>query len=103
MYDVNESGKRLANMRKRLGKTQEQVAEDLGIAVGSLSKIERGERGCSIDMLDLFKTYYDVSADEILYGCEIKKDVIMELVCDLPVDKQEIAVNLIKSVLINLS
>lgn len=103
MYSIKESGKRLAGLRKRINKTQEQVAEELGIAVSTLSKIERGERGCSVDMLDLFSQYYSVSVDEILYGYEQNKDAIMEIVSDLPEDKQSIAINLINSILINLA
>lgn len=33
MYDIAESGKRLKKLRKRKGKTQEQVAEEVQIAL----------------------------------------------------------------------
>lgn len=36
-------GWRLAEMRKRRGLTQEQVAERMGVSVGRVSQIERGD------------------------------------------------------------
>lgn len=44
VYDMEASGKRLKELRKQAGKTQEQVAEDLNLAVETISRIERGKR-----------------------------------------------------------
>lgn len=44
---------RLAEMRKRRGLTQRQVAETMGVTVGRVSQIENGELA-GIDVLDRY-------------------------------------------------
>ncbi len=44
---------RLAEMRKRLGLTQRQVAQVMGVTVGRVSQIENGEFA-GIDVLDRY-------------------------------------------------
>jgi DNA-binding XRE family transcriptional regulator len=44
---------RLAEMRKRLGLTQRQVAQSMGVTVGRVSQIENGELA-GIDVLDRY-------------------------------------------------
>lgn len=70
IYDMEASGKRLKELRKQAGKTQEQVAEDLNIAVETISRIERGKRGCSVDLLLMLSEYYQTSVDYILKGTD---------------------------------
>ena len=50
-YDQKESGKRIANLRKKEGLTQEQLAEKLSISYSLLAKVESGSRAASIDLL----------------------------------------------------
>ena len=52
------------------GKTQEQVAEAVGLEPGTISRIERGVKGMSIDSLLMFSEIYGVSTDYILKGDE---------------------------------
>ena len=49
-YDLVESGKRIKALRKKNGLTQEKLAEQLGIAVNTVARIEIGNRGISIDL-----------------------------------------------------
>lgn len=51
IYDMVASGKRLKALRKQAGKTQEQVAEAVGLEPGTISRIERGVKGMAIDSL----------------------------------------------------
>lgn len=51
IYDMEASGKRLKALRKQAEKTQEQVAEAVGLEPGTISRIERGVKGMSIDSL----------------------------------------------------
>ncbi|MGH4012640.1 MAG: helix-turn-helix domain-containing protein [Pseudonocardiaceae bacterium] len=44
---------RLADMRKRRGLTQRQVAQQMGVTVGRVSQIENGELA-GIDVLDRY-------------------------------------------------
>ena len=53
---------------KQAGKTQEQVAEAVGLEPGTISRIERGAKGMSIDSLLMFSEIYGVSTDYILKG-----------------------------------
>ena len=69
IYDMEASGKRLKELRKQAGKTQEQ-AEAVGLEPGTISRIERGVKGMSIDSLLMFSEIYGVSTDYILKGDE---------------------------------
>ena len=53
MYDIKESGARIKELRLKKGVTQEQLANDLGVTVETISRIERGVRGASIDLISL--------------------------------------------------
>ena len=68
IYDMEASGKRLKELRKQAGKTQEQEAEAVGLELGTISRIERGAKGMSIDSLLMFSEIYGVSTDYILKG-----------------------------------
>ena len=68
IYDMEASGKRLKKLRKQAEKTQEQVAEAVGLESGTISRIERGVKGMSIDSLLMFSEIYGVSTDYILKG-----------------------------------
>ncbi len=70
IYDMEASGKRLKALRKQVGKTQEQIAEAVGLEPGTISRIERGAKGMSIDSLLMFSEIYGVSTDYILKGDE---------------------------------
>ena len=43
-YDLVESGKRIRELRKQFGLTQEELAERLGVALNTISRIEIGQR-----------------------------------------------------------
>lgn len=74
IYDMEASGKRLKELRKQAGMTQTQVAEAIGLEPGTISRIERGIKGSSIETLLLFSDVYRVSTDYILKGNEIKSE-----------------------------
>ena len=69
-YDTCESGKRIQELRKSHGLTQERFAEDLNISYDHLRKIESGQRGCSVDLLIAISTAFDVSLDYLVLGRE---------------------------------
>ena len=45
------TGARIREARKAQGMEQKELAERMGISAAFLSRIERGERGCSLDLL----------------------------------------------------
>ncbi len=50
-YDVKESGKRIKELRKKIGYTQESFASEIGISHRTYSGIESGAHSTSIDTL----------------------------------------------------
>ena len=71
-YDPKECGNRIQKLRKIKGITQEKLANDLNVATNSLSNIERGFRGASIDLLIEIAVYFNVTMDYLLLGKDMK-------------------------------
>lgn len=67
-YDMKKSGERIRQLRINNGLTQEQVAETLNISRSFYSRIETGEKGCSVDLLVQFSNLFRVSLDYIILG-----------------------------------
>lgn len=63
---------RLRELRDRLHRTQQQVADDLNISRKLLSNYECGTREPSIDMLQTLATYYFVSIDYVVGASTIE-------------------------------
>ena len=69
-YDLVESGKRIKALRKKHGLTQERLAEQLGIAVNTVARIEIGNRGISTDLAIELAVRFDTTLDYIFLGRE---------------------------------
>ena len=69
-YDLVESGKRIKALRKKNGLTQEKLAEQLGIAVNTVARIEIGNRGISVDLAIELAVRFDTTLDYIFLGRE---------------------------------
>ena len=54
-YDLVESGKRIKALRKEHGLTQEQLAEQLGVAANTIARIETGNRNVFDDCVFSFQ------------------------------------------------
>ena len=67
-YDLVESGKRIKALRKKHGLTQEKLAEQLGIAVNTVARIEIGNRGISIDLAIELAVRFNTTLDYIFLG-----------------------------------
>lgn len=100
MYNLRESGKRLKELRKKTGKTQLEVAIDIGISSGMISKLERGIRGTSIDNVALIAEYYGTTLDYIINGADVKgMERINEMLADYSEEKIEKLANILKLIL----
>ena len=85
----NTLGKRIAIHRKRLGLTQEQLADKLGITAQAVSKWENDQSCPDISVLPLLADIFGISTDELL-GRNITPSVIVndtsdnanEYICD---------------------
>ena len=67
-YDMKKSGERIQDLRKAFNLSQVNAAELIGISTNSLSRIERGERGCSVDTLIAMSTLFHTSIDYLVLG-----------------------------------
>lgn len=67
-YNLVESGRRIRNLRKQFGLTQEELAEHLGIALNTVSRIEIGKRGVSIELALELADYFNSTLDYIIAG-----------------------------------
>ena len=85
-YNIKETAARIRDLRVSFGYTQERVAALLGSDRRSLSHIENGSRGCSLDMLIRISALYEVPMDYLLFGQEgdaemIKVGIDMAISC----------------------
>lgn len=71
-YDLVETGKRIAGIRRRNGLTQEQFAEKFSVSVEHVGRIETGKRGISIDFLVDIACAFEVSLDYLILGIKKK-------------------------------
>lgn len=67
-YNMEETAKRLRTLRVQQGYTQEAAAERLGVERSHLSRMERGQKGCSLELLVRLAQLYGVSLDYLLLG-----------------------------------
>ena len=65
-YDIVESGKRIKEMRKKAGVTQEELADAIGMTREALARIETGKNGTSVDGIINLAQYFKTSTDNIL-------------------------------------
>lgn len=70
----------IANLRKQNHKSQQQLADFLGITKASVSKWETGQTSPDISSLPLIAAYFDTSIDHLLgYDAQLSKNEIERL------------------------
>lgn len=93
-YDTYKSGKRIQELRRSREITQAQLAEALSISLDYMKKIERGRRGCSVDLLITLSAEFNVSLDFLVLGngdpAEETRNKIQALIDDLTALKNAI-------------
>lgn len=67
-FDPQQFGWRLQNIRKAQGITQEELADKLSVDRNHITRMERGIRVCSIDLLVEMAFALNVSTDYLLLG-----------------------------------
>lgn len=102
MYNITETAKRLKELRVKTGKTQSQVADDLGFCVDTVRKCEQGIRGLSIDQADMYAEYYGTTIDYIINGNTKAALTLGSLLSGYTEEKQSMALKILKSILDNL-
>lgn len=96
-YDVQESGKRIKKLRKQKGYTQRSFADEIGISPRTYSGIESGAHSTSIETLVEISKVLGISLDYIILGKENN-----DLSIDIPEDKKEAVLNILKVILENI-
>lgn len=96
-YDIVESGKRLKELRKRKGYTQESFANEIGISYRTYSGIESGAHSTSIDTLVEMSKVLETSLDYIILGKENT-----EFSFNILEEKKELALKILKGILENI-
>ena len=84
-FDQKEFGMRLKEIRRNKGITQEKLAQEMNVSWNHISKLERGTRSCSLDLLIAVPKYFGVSTDYLLTGKEmsIERNRILSVIRDL--------------------
>ena len=67
-YDLAETGKRIREVRKMNGLTQEEFSSKVNISTTHIGSIERGFKGCSIELLVDIAIAFNVSLDFLILG-----------------------------------
>ena len=67
-FNQMEFGQRIKEERNRIGLTQEELACRLNIGYVHMNSIEKGRKGCSIDLLLELSELLNVSTDYLLTG-----------------------------------
>ena len=100
-YDLVESGKRIKNLRKEKGLSQNALAETLGIHVKTVSKAERGIIGLSVDNLLILADYFDTPPDYLVKGTELElsNNKLIDIIEKMNSKQQEAAYTILESIL----
>lgn len=108
MYNVEEIGLRLSELREEKNMTQSELAFELGISRESITRYETGKRSINSDVLNAYAKFFDVSADYIMYGVGKKMKMhgeyqdLMNMLVKVPDNKKEIVYGMIKGMLKNV-
>lgn len=74
-YDIVESGLRIRKLRTAVGMTRQNLAEELGISVDALRKIETGANGAKIDTLVSMSDFFCISLDYLVCGSDREENL----------------------------
>ena len=74
-YNIEKSGIRIRELRKARGITRQKLADEIGISLDAMRKIETGKNGAKIDTLVSISNYFCVSLDYLVCGCEKKAEI----------------------------
>ena len=98
MYDKEGFGKRLKHLRESVNKTQKEVADEIGVSVDTIRKLEKGRRLPSVTVVELLCDYYNTTADYIISGVEKKCSTTEEILNSIPHDKRIIIEGILEDI-----
>lgn len=98
-YNIELSGKRIAELRSKAGISQAKLSELIGLHVKTISKAERGVNGLSVDNLLALAEYFNVLL-EFLVGVESEIediDYVVSLYRNCPDERKMLLINVMKT------
>lgn len=98
MYDKKECGNRLRQLREELGKTQLEVANETGLCVDTICKLEQGKRCPSVTVLDILRKYYNTTSDYIICGETEQTEEGKSLLKSVPEQKRAVVEKLMENI-----
>lgn len=79
-YNIKESGKRIQDLRTARQITRQDMADQIGISIDALRKIEKGTNGAKIDTLVVIATLFHTSLDYLICGeSSSQKEIELEV------------------------
>jgi transcriptional regulator with XRE-family HTH domain len=87
LIDRKKLGRAIADIRKRSGLKQKEVAERTGLTVNYLSLVENGERGVSLETLNRLAETFGIPAECLVFlggkgAASIKGGAAMAKLCE---------------------
>ena len=73
-YDIVNSGERIKELRAARRMTRQQLAEQIGLSVDALRKIEAGVNGAKIDTLISIAELFNIAFRVYLHLCKNRKN-----------------------------
>ena len=105
-YDREQVGKALLKYRRRLGMTQEQAAEKMGVSQNFYARIEVGTSGMSMETLCDLCDAFHITPNDILMpraeepeGAEAQQAWLMELLKNCTDKQRAAAIDILKAYL----
>ena len=83
MYNLEECGARIRDLRKTREMTRETLADSLYISDDHLRKVEAGKKGASLDLMIAMADVFGVSLDYLVRGYQHPEDHIKRDLCDV--------------------
>ena len=98
-YNIELSGKRIAELRSKVGISQAKLSELIGLHVKTISKAERGVNGLSVDNLLALAEYFNVSLEfSVGVESEIEDiDYVVSLYRNCPDERKMLLINVMKT------
>lgn len=66
--NTKEIGTRVRGLRIKRGITQQKLADELGVTLSTIGRIESGIKMASVDLLVDISAFFDASLDYIILG-----------------------------------
>ena len=99
MFALRENGSVIKELRVKKGKTQEKVAEEIGMNIKTYRALENGVRTGRIDSICVLAQYYDVSLDYIVLGKSCSQDNLWMKLANKDEEKRFLLLRIMESLI----